>query len=113
MWLSPTKVEIKEKVVTEVQERVRVLTRIIERPDGTKETIIDEKRDTDTSIVAEKESRPVAKDWRVGIGASLPEVFTTGATYTLTVEKHLFAGIYVGAYGRTDKEYGASLSYSF
>ncbi len=113
MWLTPKQIEIKEKVVTEVQERVRVVTRIIERPDGTKETIIDEKRDTDTNIISEKESKPATSDWRVGVAASVPDVFTTGAAYTLNVERRILGDIYLGGYARTDKEFGVIISYSF
>lgn len=107
--LLPPKIEIREKIVTEVQERVRVDTRIIERPDGTTETIISERRDTDTSVVSERESKPAGTEWIVGLRAS----GSKEPIYSLSIERSLILGLSAGLYARTDKEVGLAISYSF
>lgn len=111
-WLIPEKLKIEEKIVTEVQERVIVRTRILERPDGTTETIIDERRESDTRIESEKLTTPVA-DWSVGLSASISEEYRDETVYTLSLQKKLLGGLSGGLYARTDKEIGAVLSYSF
>lgn len=105
--------EIKEKTVTEVQERVIVRTRIEERPDGTKVTIIDSRKDTDTKKVSEIQKKPAMKDWQIGLTASNPTNIGADTIYGLTLQKRLFLGLSGGLYVRTDKEIGAVLSYSF
>lgn len=101
-----------EKTVTEVQERVVVRTQIIERPDGTTETIIDERRESDYRSESEKITTP-EKDWSVGLSASISGDFRADRVYTLTVQKRLLKGLSGGIYARSDKEIGAILSYSF
>lgn len=111
-YLIPEKVKIEEKTVEVVKERVRVDTRIIERPDGTTETIISERRESDTRRESEKVTTPAA-DWTVGLGASLSRDNRHEEVYTLVVQKKLLAGLSGGLYARSDKELGAILSYSF
>ena len=108
MYLAPKKIET--KTVTEVQERVRVLTKITERPDGSKVTIIDSRKDTDSKEVSQ--TKPAIKDWQVGLTASYPK--SNGDTvYSLNVQRSLFMSLYGGIYARTDKEFGLALSFSF
>ena len=110
--LLPAKIKIEEHLVTEVQERVIVHTRIVERPDGTKETIIDEERNTDSRSESSKvtTSLPV---YSVRLSQSISGEYAQKTVYTLGIDRKLIGSLSVGVYGRTDKELGATLSYSF
>lgn len=108
----PQKLKIEEKLVEVVKERVRVDTRIIERPDGTTETIISERRDTDTRLESEKTTDGLP-DWSVGLSASISEEYRGDRVYGLRIEKKLLGSLSGGIYARTDKEYGVGLTYSF
>ena len=106
--------EIEIVEVEKVQERVRTVTRIVEQPDGTKETIIEEKRETDT--VRDTKSKEVVSaylpQWSVGLGYSL--IGKDGIpVYTLNIDRRIFADLFAGVYGRTDKELGISLRFEF
>lgn len=93
----------KEEVI---KERVKRVTRIVERPDGTKETIINEETKKDT---VKKES-PVGNEWYVSMGQSM----IGGETiYTLHTSRKIIGDLYLGGYGRTDKEYGLIIGYNF
>ena len=106
--LLPPKIE--EKTVTEVKERVITRTRILERPDGTKETIIDEKRDTDSKSLKVTTD---GADTAIWLSQSLSGEYKGETVYTLGVTKKLLGRLSGGLYGRSDKEVGVILSYSF
>lgn len=110
--LIPDKVKIEEKLVTEVQERVIVHTRIVERPDGTKETIIEEERNTDSRSESSKVTTSLP-DYSVGLSQSINGVQGSKPTYGIRIEKRLLGSLSGGIYARSDKEYGVALSYSF
>lgn len=111
--LLPPRIEYKEKLVTQVQERVITRTRIIERPDGTKETIIDSDTDRKTKTVSEKSTKPANKDLTVFAAGSVYSPERSSPVYSVGISKELLLGIKVGVYGRTDKELGLLLSYDF
>lgn len=102
--------KIQTKTVTEVQERVRVDTKIVERPDGTKETVITEVRDTESKKSEKRVETKVQKDWMIGVGMDL---FDLDPIYSLTVQRRIFLDLYAGGYYRTDGTLGLSVSYSF
>lgn len=97
--------------VVKTQERERVVTKIKEQPDGSKETTIIETRDkTTASNRQETESRAKWSIWAASgsrIDSWPNPVFTYG------VDRSLFLGLSLGLYGRTDGELGASLRFSF
>ena len=109
---SPEKIKIEEKTVEVVKERVRVDTRIIERPDGTTETIISERRDTDTRSETEKLTTGLPV-WSVSLSASAYSASRDEPIYGVGVQKRLLGSLSGGIYARTDKEVGVMLSYSF
>jgi hypothetical protein len=109
-YLIPKKIEYKEKIVTQVQTRERVRTKIIERPNGDKVTLIDSQVDTDLKQVSEKQSKPSLKDYRIGLYGSIPIGVGEDTIYTLTVDYRLFMSVYGGVYIRSDKEIGVGLS---
>jgi len=101
----------KSSTVTKVQERVRVVTRLKERPDGSKETVITEDRNTEsgtTTIIEAK--KPM---WSISASTAVLSLSPRGPIYTIQVDRRLILGAFVGAYGRTDGELGLSLRYEF
>lgn len=103
--------KVKTKTVTEVQERVRVDTRIVERPDGTKETVITETRDSDLRTSQEKLVLSPSRDWSVGLGVEFPNL---QPEYMVQVQRRIALDLYAGLYYRTDDNaVGAIVSYSF
>lgn len=123
-YAQPAKVEIKKEVqIKEVEvtrKNVVTVTREEKRPDG---TVIIDTRTVDTSTEAvnrtskEKESTVVTSlkpQWRVGggVGMKYNEV-KLEPVYTLGVERRILGPVFVGAYGRTDKEVGLTVSVEF
>lgn len=103
-----TKIETRTiEVIKEVRkdyEDVKENTRVIERPDGTKETITDRtaRRVIETDISKEKDKSKsivssVKPQWSVGAYMALTEP----NEYLLTVDRRILGNIYIGAYGRT------------
>jgi hypothetical protein len=81
------------------------VTKIIERPDGTKETI----------IVEDKKTKQISKtavinDWSVGVATSLIE---KNSVYTVFIDRRILGEFSLGAYVRSDKEAGVLVRYSF
>lgn len=106
--ISP-KIEVREKKVTEVQERVVTRTVIKERPDGTKETIIISKTDKDTREQLDREESPADNQWIAGVTYRLDE----RDVYGVQISRRIIGDFYLGGYVSTDKEFGAIVSYSF
>ena len=102
-----SKVEIKE--VVKVQERVRTRTEIIERPDGTKITVI--KEDKQTKLDKRLEVKPSLNIWSVGISYAPP--LGQREVYSVDIYRRLFGAISVGIYGRTDREFGIGVRYEY
>lgn len=99
------KVVYKDRVKTEVREVIK------EAPDGTKVTeritYKDEKSD---KSVAKKETKPVKKDWGVGVKYDLT---VPVGVYTIEVHRRVFGDIYVSGYGRTDGVAGVGVTLFF
>lgn len=123
-YAQPAKIEIKKELqVKEIEvtkKNVVVVTHEEKRPDG---TVITDTRTVDTSTEAtnrnstSKESTVVTNlkpQWKVGgaAGVKYNEV-RMEAVYTIGVERRILGPIFVGAYGRTDKEVGLSVSVEF
>lgn len=92
--------------VDKIQERERVVTRIVERPDGSKTTEII-KDSTKTEQHLKKASK---KDWTVGVSSSINERVPI---YGVQVSRRIIFDLNVGAYAKTDGELGVMVSYSF
>lgn len=111
--LIPKQIEYKEKVVTKVQERVRTLTKIVVKPDGTKETIIDERMSRDTHQVAERQSTPASNRWLITSTMTYNATSIDKPTYGIGVARSLILGLSGGLYANTNKDVGLLLTYSF
>ena len=109
--LSKYLIPMENTTVTKVQERVRVVTKIVERPDGSKETVIVKEKDTEsgtTSVRVFTEPK-----WSVSAATSILAPFLARPVYTVQVDRRLLLGAFVGVYGRTDGEFGLSFRYEF
>jgi hypothetical protein len=101
------KPKIETKEVVKYKERVRTRTVIKERPDGTKETIIVEDKNTKGKRIATKKvSKP---DWSIGVSSTIKK----DPIYGAQVERRIIGDIWLGGYARTDKEFGVSLRFDF
>jgi hypothetical protein len=106
-------VEFKEKIVTQIQEKVRTVTKIVTKPDGTTETVIDERVDRDTKIVSSKKTKPKHSEWSI-IATIAPErEFGSRPIYGIGLQTNLILGLSGGFYARSDAEVGLIVSYSF
>lgn len=121
-YAQPAKIQIKtETVVKEVQVEKRNVvteTREIKHTDGTIET---ETKTTDLTKVSTKESSDSKTSetvtynkpqWKVQ-ALLAPQTGPVGPLYGLDVEKRLLGPISVGAWGNTDRKFGASVSIEF
>lgn len=123
-YAQPAKVEIKKEVqIKEVEvtkKNVVVVTHEEKRPDG---TVVTDTRTVDTSTEAStknsssKESTVITNakpQWKIGGGAGIKyNEVNLQPVYTLSAERRILGPIFVGAYGRTDKEVGLSVSIEF
>lgn len=101
------------KIVTKVQERVRTITKIKVSPDGTKETIIDETSEKDTTVDKQSTSKQGNKTWTVFGTATSGSFPNLVPTYGIGVTRNILLGLSAGAYGTNKGEVGLALSYSF
>ena len=97
--------------VEKILQRERTVTRIVERPDGTKETVIDNRVETETD---RSSTNKVTKqsDWAVSVMYA-PAVFKQEQEYGLAVTRRVLGNLFAGVYGRSDSEFGLSLRYEF
>ena len=102
------KTKIKTVTKTEIRENVR--TRILERPDGSKETVIVETRTKDETQRQDKTIVARDKKWLVGLGSTVGRV---DQIYNVRVERKVFLDLYVGGYYSTRGDAGVSLTYTF
>jgi hypothetical protein len=102
---------IEEKTVYKDRVKTVVKEVITERPDGTKITERHTDKEEKTKQVNNKsESRPVKKDWGVGVKYDLLQ---PGQTYTLEIHRRIIGDFYVSGYGRTDGTAGLGLTFFF
>ena len=106
-----TKVVQKDK--SKSKQDIKVVEKIVEKPGG--ERIIyrtrTEKRENRNNKTVTKTVK--SKKWLVGLSRSVYGYSTPGPTHTLSVYKKTLGGLYVGAWGTTNSEYGVGLIYSF
>jgi hypothetical protein len=110
--LMPRQVETRTEVQVKVQEKVKTITKIVERPDGTKETEIKEDRSSNTDSNSISSVKPISRDWSIAAGMALGGPLAKDI-YSLQIQRRILLGASVGVYARTDKEIGLLLGYSF
>lgn len=109
---------IETKVVTKtetiVQNNVRTITRIVERPDGSKETTIDS---TDKSTVDKTKSKTatklVQKNWQISAQALASIKHLNAPEYAINVQKRLLGPFYAGLLAADSGRVGISLGFEF
>lgn len=101
------KPETQIKEVVKFKERVRTRTIIKERPDGTKETIIVEDRNTKSNT---KTDIKIGKaNWSLGAMSTIKK----SPVYGAQISRRLIGDLWLGGYARTDKEFGVILRFDF
>lgn len=101
---------IKEVIKTDI----RTITRIVERPDGTKETIIDE-TDKSTNNKTEKhtDTTYANKDWLLSVSAQTEVTQIMKPDYGVQVQRRILGPFYLGGMVDTSKRVGVSLGMEF
>lgn len=97
--------------VVKTQERERVVTKIKEQPDGSKETTIIETRDKTTA--SNRQETESSSKWSIWAASGARIDSWPNPVFTYGIDRSLFLGLSLGLYGRTDGEIGASLRFSF
>lgn len=114
-WFSP---KIASKVSTQAESKIeyRIVTqeKIVERPGGIREVV---RTITDNSTKQDKSKSETIKlkqpDWIVGLSGGIQRPTDFRPEYTLSVQRRVFGPAFAGLYGRTDGEFGISLSVQF
>lgn len=123
-YTAPEKVrtEIKVQKVIEKQEVVRTVTKIIERPDGTKETTTETDSDTHTStdITRDKSKEVIVSHDYLNISilaGAQPHLFQGVSlgpiVYGASATKSLIGPVTIGAFALSDYTVGASIGLNF
>lgn len=116
-YLTPAKVEEKvvEKVVEKEKKDIHTITRIVERPDGTKETTI-EHTDKSTNTIATDKSKELKvdgrPDWKVSVGTGY-DFKKKEQLYIGTIERRILGNISVGVFGTTNQQAGINVGIEF
>lgn len=103
---------VKEVVKTDI----RTITKIVEHPDGTKETVIDH---TDKSVENkdQKHSETVMSKSQWLVTGTVQQDLNNGLNlqpiYGVHVQRRILGPFYLGAMGSTDKRAGVSLGMEF
>ena len=123
-YSAPEKVKTEIKVETKIEkvEVVRTVTKIVERPDGTKETIIEEDKETntETDITKEKSKEVIIARSRLNISilaGAQPKLFQGVSlgpiVYGASVTKEIIGPVTAGAWALSDFSVGVSLGLNF
>lgn len=103
---------IKEVVRTDI----RTITKIIEKPDGTKETIIDH---TDKSVENKDQKHTETKyakaDWNISAsaGQDITNIQKLELVYGVHVQRRILGPFYLGGMADTSKRVGLSIGMEF
>jgi ribosomal protein S7 len=128
-YFAPTKIETKTEVkevevVKETKkEQKHVNTKIVvtEYPDGRKTTetyivddsvvFVDKDVEKQVEIVKEKKVENAKPQWNAKVSTSLYPNFNS--IYQVDVNRRILGPIFLGVYGRTDKEFGIGVGFEF
>lgn len=109
------KVKIETK---EVEKEVRVkdvvtVTKIITKPDGTKEeviTVIDKTKENLSKVSTQK---VMAKDWHASVAVKTDNIRFEKLTYGVSVERRVLGDIFLGVNADTEGKFGGSVGIEF
>jgi hypothetical protein len=121
---APEKVRVETKIEKQVvtEQVTHTVTKIIARPDGTKETVIVKDTDTDTKSNTEMQSVNETVIHKDDLNISLlagaqPHLFQGVSigplVYGASVTKRLLGPVTIGAFGLSDLTVGVSLGLNF
>jgi hypothetical protein len=101
-----SRTEIKEVVKTQTRERV--VTKINERPDGSRTTTIIENRAANISHSLQVKKDPLP-EWHIALSRGL----NGSQAYRVGVQYRVLPRAFIGVYGGTDREVGVSVGFEF
>jgi hypothetical protein len=104
----------KTKEIIKYKKQQRIVTRIVERPNGEKVTIIDS-RTQEASVSDKRSSQKVVRGAGYILSLSATPLLKNGTKpiYGVGLQKRLLGGLSGGLYVRSNKEVGILISYSF
>jgi hypothetical protein len=111
-WLMPTSqsttfVDSKETTKTDV----RTITKIVEKPDGSRQTII-ETTDNSTKVATEKQTiKTDSKKWAASVGVQAN--YTLQPEYFIMLERKVFSNVSLGLMATTDAYAGVYVQIAF
>lgn len=112
-YLQPARIEIKKEQVEVIKKDIKVVERIVTRPDGTteKETVtedktLSQKETLDQSLVVNKKP-----NWKASGLAGLD--ISESQFYGVQVERRILGPFFVGAMVTTNKTIGLSIGMEF
>lgn len=104
------KTEIVEKEV--VKTDVRTITKILERPDGTKETVIDTiDKSKASSSKSETMTKILQRDWLISAGAHID--YKLMPEYSLLVQRRVLGPLFAGLQGSSTGKVGLLVGMEF
>lgn len=115
-YLAPPKVEEKivEKVVEKEKKDIHTVTHIVERPDGSKETTIEQTDKSVSSISKDKssETKMGLPDWKATISTGYD--FKNKQQYYMgTIDRRIIGGFSVSVFGTSKQEAGVGIGVEF
>jgi hypothetical protein len=99
---------MKPDQVEKIINRERVVTKIEERPDGSKTTIIVSDKDKRSEV-----TKPTKKDWHVGALSSTDFLTGKPTSFGISVDRRILGDLYLGVQAQTGSPVMLRLSYSF
>ncbi len=99
-----------------IKKDIRTITKIVEKPDGTKETTIDETdKSTDKKTEKHTETTYQNKDWQVAGTAETDytQLQEVKLDYGVHIQRRILGPFYLGALINTNKQVGVSLGLEF
>lgn len=113
-YLQPARIEIKKEQVEVVKKDIKIVEKLITRPDGTteKETITEDKTKTEKETLESSLTINKKPDWKVS-GLSGLDLSSKSQFYGVQVDRRIIGPVFVGVTATTNKTIGLSVGMEF
>ena len=113
-YLQPARIEIKKEQVEVVKKDIKIVERVVTRPDGTteKETITEDKTKTEKETLESSLTVNKKPDWKVS-GLSGLDLSNKSQFYGVQVDRRIIGPVFVGVTATTNKTIGLSVGMEF
>lgn len=109
------RIEMKQVEVTKevVRNDIRTVTRMVERPDGSKETVVEVVDKSTKKETSTKETTVASKkDWVISVSTDY-NYRDYQQSYELQVQRRILGPFYIGAKASTNQSVGAMVGFEF